>query len=94
MNEAHAAKTGQPRLREPGRGFARKYVALLLAIAALVVLGYLAQPYLKLLGPPERCWELQELDGKLYKVNPCTGQFRLLGDAPPAEGPGRPRTMP
>lgn len=51
-------------------------------VAALAVLAYLAYPYLKLLGPAEKCWEVQEIDGRLYKVNPCTGQFRLLGEAP------------
>jgi len=50
--------------------------------AALIVFGYFARDFTRQLGPPDRCWELQEVDGKLYKANPCTGQFLLLGDAP------------
>lgn len=53
-----------------------------LGVAALLALGYFGQGYVKLLGPPQKCWEIQEIDGQLYKVNPCTGQFVLLGDAP------------
>ena len=54
---------------------------IVVAVALLlVVLGYFAQPWLKLLGPPERCWELREIDGRIYRMNPCTGQFRLIGD--------------
>jgi hypothetical protein len=52
-------------------------------VAALWILGYYGQYALKFLGPPQRCWEYKEVEGKLYKVNPCTGQFQLIGDAPP-----------
>ena len=51
-----------------------------MALVSLIVLAWLAQPYLKLLGPPERCWETREIDGRLYKANPCTGQFKLIGE--------------
>ena len=59
-----------------------KALAIVLAFVALVVLGYFGRDYVKLLGPPEKCWEIKELEGQLYKVNPCTGQFVLIGDAP------------
>ena len=85
MESADEKPLPAPRRAAPRR-LTRKHLALLAAAVAAIVLGYLAQPYLKLLGPAERCWEIQEVDGKLYKVNPCTGQFRLLGDAPPADG--------
>ena len=59
-----------------------KAAAALVGIAALMALGYFGRSYMKLLGPPEKCWEIQEVDGDLYKANPCTGQFVLLGPAP------------
>ena len=59
-----------------------KPLLIALGVAALLVLGYFGQGYVKLLGPPEKCWELQEIDGQLYKVNPCTGRFVLIGDLP------------
>ena len=59
-----------------------KALAIILAFVALVVLGYFGRDYVKLLGPPEKCWEIKEIEGQLYKVNPCTGQFVLIGDAP------------
>lgn len=59
-------------------------IALGIAIvAALWAVGYYGQYALKFLGPPQRCWEYKEIDGKLYKVNPCTGQFQLVGDVVP-----------
>ena len=58
-----------------------KVLLTVLAVVALVVLAYFGRDYVKLLGPPEKCWEIKEVDGDLYKVNPCTGQFRLLGPA-------------
>ena len=51
-------------------------------VAALLVLSWYGQYYLRFLGPPQRCWEYKEVEGKLYKVNPCTGQFLLVGDVP------------
>ena len=62
-----------------------KPVWVLVLFAALAVAAYFGQKLVKLLGPPERCWELKDEDGKIYKLNPCTGQFRLLGDAPPPD---------
>jgi hypothetical protein len=59
-----------------------KALAIGLAFVALVMLGYFGRDYVKLLGPPEKCWEIKEVEGRLYKVNPCTGQFVLIGDAP------------
>lgn len=50
--------------------------------ALLVVAGYLAKDFFKRMGAPERCWKVKEVDGHLYKINPCTGQFLLLGDVP------------
>jgi hypothetical protein len=50
--------------------------------ALLLVAGYFARDVIKWLGPPEHCWEIREMDGRLYKLNPCTGSFLLLGDAP------------
>ncbi|MEI8163653.1 MAG: hypothetical protein WCI19_11005 [Betaproteobacteria bacterium] len=56
-------------------------------VALLVFAGYFARDYFKRLGPPDRCWEIREMEGRLYKMNPCTGQFLLLGDVqPPATG--------
>ena len=64
-----------------------RQLAVLALLAALVALGYFGQDALKLLGPPQRCWEYKEIEGKLYKVNPCTGQFQLVGDVvAPEEG--------
>ena len=57
-----------------------RIVAVLLLLAALIAFGYFLQGPIKRLGPPERCWENREIDGKLYKFNPCTGQFKLIGD--------------
>ena len=53
---------------------------MLLLVAALIAIGYVGNRALRHMGPPERCWEYQERDGKLYKINPCTGQFQLIGD--------------
>jgi hypothetical protein len=60
----------------------RRPLAAIAVFVLLLVAGYFASPYFKLLGPPERCWEIKEVDGYLYKTNPCTGQFKLLGEAP------------
>ena len=57
--------------------------AVLGLLAALIAFGYFMQGPLKRMGPAERCWENREIDGKLYRFNPCTGQFRLLGDVIP-----------
>lgn len=57
--------------------------AVLGLLAALIAFGYLMQGPIKRMGPAERCWENREIDGKLYRFNPCTGQFRLLGDVIP-----------
>lgn len=62
------------------RPVARQILALLL-LAGLVGLAYWLQDAWKLLGPAQRCWEFKEIDGKLYRVNPCTGQFQFIGDA-------------
>ena len=59
-----------------------KELGILLIFAALLVLGYYGRSLTRQIGSPDRCWELQEVDGQLYKSNPCTGQFLLLGDAP------------
>ena len=73
----------------PERGKPRlivRQVAVLALLAALGAIGYVGHHALRHLGPPERCWEYQEKDGRIYKVNPCTGQFQLIGDAaPPAQ---------
>ena len=66
--------------REHWRRAAARHFAVVLLLAALVAIGYVGHQALKHMGPPERCWEYQERDGKLYKVNPCTGQFLLVGD--------------
>ena len=63
-----------------------RQVAILALVAALGAIGYVGHHALKLMGPPERCWEYQEVEGKLYKVNPCTGQFLLMGDVAPPVG--------
>ena len=68
----------------------RRPLIALAAFALLLVVGYFARDYVKLLGPPERCWEIRETDGYLYKVNPCTGQFRLIGEAPGRRQEARP----
>ena len=81
QGDSAAETTSQEPAQEKRRSVVHKYLASIAATAIIIVLGYLAQPYVKLLGPPERCWEIREVEGRLYKVNPCTGQFRLLGDA-------------
>jgi hypothetical protein len=65
-------------------GHWRKAVGAIVVFALLVVAGYFAPDYFKRLGPADRCWEIEEVDGHLYKTNPCTGRFILLGDAPSA----------
>ena len=35
--------------------------------------------------PPEHCWEFREIDGKLYRVNPCNGRIQLIGDVVPQD---------
>lgn len=62
-----------------------RIVGVVALMAALMGLGYALQGPLKQLGPPQRCWENREIDGKLYKYNPCTGQFKLIGDVLPEE---------
>lgn len=57
-----------------------RIAAVLGLLAALIAFGYFMQGPIKRLGPAERCWENREIDGKLYRYNPCTGQFKLLGD--------------
>lgn len=60
-----------------------RIAAVLGLLAALIAFGYFMQGPIKRLGPAERCWENREIDGKLYRFNPCTGQFKLLGDVIP-----------
>jgi hypothetical protein len=67
------------------RGDLLRIAGALAVVAILLVLAYYGQYYLKFLGPPQRCWEYKEIEGMLYKVNPCTGQFQLVGDAPAPE---------
>ena len=69
------------------QSFIGEEIIVLLAFAALIVAAYFWADFSKQLGPPERCWEVQEVDGKLYKANPCTGQFLLLGDVPTRSQP-------
>lgn len=65
----------------------RRIVVTLGVVAIVAVAAYFARDTLKLLGPPERCWEIKESGGYLYKSNPCTGQFILLGEVPPKAVP-------
>ena len=67
------------------RGDLLRIAGVVSVVAILLVLTYYGQYFLKFLGPPQNCWEYKEVEGKLYKVNPCTGQFQLVGDAPPAD---------
>ena len=64
---------------------ARILIAVLI-VAGLIAAGYFLHGPLKRLGPPQKCWEQKQIDGRLYNVNPCTGQFRLIGDLTPAGG--------
>ena len=82
MNDPHNGPADATPPQTPLRRDRHRRIGVFLALAALIVLGYFGQPYLKYLGPPERCWEIREVDGRLYKVNPCSGQFKLLGDKP------------
>ena len=84
MNKSADGKPPLPLQRGRRPVHIPKEFVLLLVFAALVAAGYFGPYFVKQLGPPERCWEVQEVDGKLYKANPCTGQFLLLGDAPGA----------
>jgi hypothetical protein len=54
-------------------------------LAALIAFGYFMQGPIKRMGPAGKCWENREIDGKLYRYNPCTGQFRLIGDVVPGQ---------
>ena len=68
--------------RVSGHRHWRRSAGVVAVFALLVVGAYFARDFFKRLGPPERCWEIWEVAGHLYKANPCTGQFVLLGDAP------------
>jgi len=72
----------QPRPKLPEHGHWRRSVGVIVVFALLVTAGYFAKDFFKRMGPPERCWEIREVDGHLYKINPCTGQFLLLGNVP------------
>lgn len=63
----------------------QRIAAVLGLLAALIAFGVVMQGPIKRLGPAERCWENREIDGKLYRYNPCTGQFKLLGDVIPGQ---------
>ena len=86
------APTPEPTSAEPAathwRADLLRIVGVLALVGALMALGYFLQGPLKQLGPPQRCWENREIDGKLYRFNPCTGQFKLIGDVLPASGQG------
>lgn len=80
-NPTPAAAAGdQPPAEHWRRPVARQILVLLL-LAGLIGLAYWLQDAWKLLGPAQRCWEFKEIDGKLYRVNPCTGQFQFIDDA-------------
>jgi hypothetical protein len=64
------------------RGHWRRSAGVMAVFVLLLAAGYFSRDFLKRIGPPDRCWEIKEMDGQLYKVNPCTGQFLLLGNAP------------
>jgi len=68
-------------MKSSPHGHWRRSAVAIALFAALVASGFFARDVFKRLGPPERCWEIREMEGRLYKVNPCTGQFLLLGDA-------------
>jgi hypothetical protein len=79
-----------PAPKPPSSGSWKRDVARLVIglaiVAGLWLVGYYGQTALKYLGPAQKCWEYKEVDGKLYKVNPCTGQFQLMGDVTPEAG--------
>ena len=81
-HQSEAVEQSQSRPKMPRHGHWRKGVFAMAVFALLVTAGYFARDFFKRLGPPDRCWEIKEVDGHLYKTNPCTGQFLLLGDAP------------
>ena len=84
--ETTGATHGEP--AAPAGGGRRRLIvrqaAVLVLLAALGAIGYVGHRALRHLGPPERCWEYQEKDGRIYKVNPCTGQFQLVGEVTPS----------
>lgn len=67
--------------RATWRGDLMRIAGVVSIVVILFVLTWYGQYYLKFLGPPQNCWEYKEMEGKLYKVNPCTGQFQLVSDA-------------
>lgn len=83
MSEApHEPEHSRKGWRGDWRGDLLRIAGVASVVVILLVLTYYGQNFLKFLGPPQNCWEYKEVEGKLYKVNPCTGQFQLVGDAP------------
>ena len=86
VDNAHSNEPSAP--LKPSRwqyDVARISIAILI-VAALIAAGFWLNRPLKRLGPPQKCWEQKEIDGKLYNVNPCTGQIKLIGELTPAAG--------
>ena len=75
-------------LHPDARGFLSVVVVFLLFFAA--ILGFANMPtFIKtLFAPKEQCWELREVQQKLWKFNKCTGEAALVEAQPPSTATG------
>lgn len=60
------------------RDFAGFFVMMFIAMAAVYGVAYLPKLLKNIVSPSEKCWELQDIRSKVYKVNKCTGEVFLF----------------
>ncbi len=62
-------------LPKESREFIGVYVMILAPMALIYGIIYLPQILGSMTKPSEKCWELQELKERIFKVNTCTGKI-------------------
>jgi len=62
-------------LPKESREFIGVYVMILAPMALIYGVTYLPQILESMTKPSEKCWELQELKERIFKVNTCTGEI-------------------